>query len=263
MNTLVILAAGMGRRFDGGIKQLTKVMDNKTIMELSIDNAKRAGFNKVIFIIRKELKELFDEQIIPNIDIIYEYKYQTVDELRGKPWGTGEAILTLKGIDKQFCLINSDDYYTYDAFNKISKCDDNAIVLYKIKNTVFHDTLLNRGVCIVENNYLTNIKEVIGIEKKDNLFIADDHIDPNTLVSMNMWGFNSNILNLFEEEFIKFKNNIKDYKNDEFLIPSVINYLIKSGKIKVKTYITDDKCFGITYSDDVKLFNDIIKDDNN
>ena len=261
MKTLVILAAGMGKRFDGGIKQLTKVIDNKTIMELSIINAKKAGFNKVIFIIREELKNLFDELIIPNIDIEYEYRYQVIDDVRGKPWGTGEALLTLQGINEHFCLINSDDYYTYDAFLKISKCKNNGIVLYKIKNTVLHDTLLNRGVCTVKDNYLDNIKEVIGIEKKDDLFIANDDINQDTLVSMNMWGFDHNILKLFNIEFNNFKKSTIDYKNDEFLIPSVINDLIKSGKVKVEAFVTDDKCFGITYSDDVKLFKDnIIKE---
>ena len=263
MKTLVILAAGMGRRFDGGIKQLTKVINNKTIMELSIMNAKRAGFNKVIFIIREELKSLFDKEIIPNIDINYEYRYQKVNNNRLKPWGTGEAILTLKGIDESFCLINSDDYYTYDAFSKIKKECGNATVLYKIKNTVFKDTLLNRGVCIVDNNYLSSIKEVTNIEKINNNYISDENITGDTLVSMNMWGFNKDIILLFEREFEHFKENLNDPINDEFMIPNILNKLIKEKTIKVKTFITEDKCFGITYNDDVKLFQMYIKSDNN
>lgn len=262
MRTLVILAAGMGKRFDGGIKQLTKIYNNKTIMELSIENAKKAGFSKVIFIIREELKELFEQQIIPNIDIEYSYRYQKVDKSRLKPWGTGEAIITLKGLDEPFCLINSDDYYTLDAFKKIKNNQNNSTVLYKIKNTILHDTIINRGVCNVDGDFLSGIKEVTKIEIKNDMVVSNN-ADENSLVSMNIWGFNSNIVSLFEREFNEFKKNTIDLINDEFMIPSVLNKLISENVIKIKVFKTDDKCLGITYSDDVKILSDYIKKSDN
>ena len=146
--TLVVLAAGIGSRFKGGIKQLMPINDNgDTIMELNIKDAKKAGFNKVVFIIREDLKEIMDNEIIPKLDIDYDYAYQTIDENRTKPWGTGHAITSLKGIvNENFCIINSDDYYTYDSFKKIidffkTNDKDSVMIGYKLKNLYLPLTL--------------------------------------------------------------------------------------------------------------------------
>lgn len=262
--TLVILAAGMGSRFKGSLKQLAKINENNdTIMELSIKNAKKAGFNKVVFIIREELKEDFLKQIIPRIDMDYSFAYQKVDKNRTKPWGTGEAILNIEGlVSDKFCLINSDDYYSYEALKEVydflSNSSDNMLVGYKLKNTIFTNQPVNRGICNVEDNKLISIEEKFNIKRLNDSYIADTILDPNTLTSMNLWGFNSNILALFKEEFKLFVENIKDYKTDEFLITEVINKLIKGKKINVFVKETESLSIGVTYSEDVSLFNKII-----
>ena len=160
--TLVIMAAGIGSRFENGIKQLAPINDKgETIMELSIKNAEKVGFNKVVFIIRKELQKYFDENIIPKINLKYEYAYQEIDSKRSKPWGTGHALLSIKNIVKEnFCLINSDDYYSYDSFEKVYKYlnnNSNVMVGYKLKNTIFVDKGVNRGICHIKDNKLVNI----------------------------------------------------------------------------------------------------------
>ena len=263
--TLVILAAGVGSRFKGGIKQLTKLND-KTIMELSIENAKKAGFNKVVFIIREELKDIFEEEIVKNINIDYDYAYQKIDAERSKPWGTGHALLSIKGIvNENFCIINADDYYEYDSFDKIFKFlntndKDSVMIGYKLKNTVFVDTGVNRGVVEVKDNKFVTIKEEYNIKKIDNKFMTDKELDEDSIVSMNIWGFRPNILNYFEQEWINFKNNIKDYQKDEFLLGDVINKLVENNIIDLYVIDTDSKCIGITYKEDIILFNEIINE---
>ena len=263
--TLVIMAAGIGSRFENGIKQLAPINDKgETIMELSIKNAEKVGFNKVVFIIRKELQKYFDENIIPKINLKYEYAYQEIDSKRSKPWGTGHALLSIKNIVKEnFCLINSDDYYSYDSFEKVYKYlnnNSNVMVGYKLKNTIFVDKGVNRGICHIKDNKLVNIEETLNIRKINNKFISDKELNENSIVSMNVWGFKPDILNYFEEEFNLFLKNIKDYEKDEFYIGTVINKLINENKIDIYVVDTDSKCIGITYSEDVELFNDIIKD---
>ena len=266
--TLVILAAGIGSRFKGGIKQLELVKNNKKIIELNINNAIKAGFNKVVFVIRDELKELFDTNIIPKLNIEYCYAYQKIDEKREKPWGSGHAIVCLKDIVKEdFCLINADDYYTEDSFIKVSNFfdnnkSDNMMVAYKLKNTVFVDTGVNRGICEVNNNLLNDIIETYNIKKIDNKYISDKQLDENSLISMNIWGFRPYIIDYFSDYFKTFLDNINNYQKDEYLIGDVIKKLIKENKIKVYVDETDSLCIGITYKEVVELFNKLINKNN-
>jgi choline kinase len=264
--TLVIMAAGLGSRFKGGIKQLAKVGPNgETIMELTIKDAKKIGYNKVIFIIREELKQDFLDLVIPHIDMEYEFAYQDISDItisipfkREKPWGTGHALLSLRNIvDNNFVILNADDYYGIDALQKVynhfKEEDTNVMVAYKLKNTFTSSNLGNRGVCLVKNHYLTNIKETYKIEKiKDSFKNPDGALEPDTYVSMNLWGFNKNVFPYFQEKFNTFLKQ-KDALEKEFLIPDVVNDMIKDD-IKIKVYETDDICLGITYQEDVNLF---------
>jgi len=266
--TLVILAAGLGSRFKGGLKQLAAVGPNgETIMELSIKDAKEVGFDKVVFIIRPELEKDFEETIIPNIDINYEYAYQKLDDIpleisvnREKPWGTGHALLALRNIVKDnFVIINADDYYgkesmkkMIDFFNENDK--DYAMVGFKMKNTIFKDNGANRGVCNIENDKLISIEENYKIKKTDNKFINDEkEFNPDTYVSMNMWGFRPSIFKLFEREFIKFLEESDDLEKKEFLIPTVISNMIKNNEIDMKILFSDSICTGITYNEDIEF----------
>lgn len=267
--TLVILAAGIGSRFKGGVKQLAKINENKdTLMELSIKDAKKAGINKVVFIIREELKNDFIKQIIPRLEIDSELVYQDMNNIplkldfkRSKPWGTAHALLSLKNIIKEdFIIINADDYYGKDAFKKIvnyfkSEKNNSVMIGYKLKNTVFSKKCVNRGICKIENGFLKCIEETYDIKKEDGLFVSgEQQLDPNSLVSMNIWGFHKDVFELYEQSFINFLKT-KDINKDEFLIPNVVKEYI--NKLNVKVIETDDICAGITYQDDIEDFKKI------
>lgn len=258
--TLVILAAGLGSRFKDGLKQLAKVGPNgETIMELSIKDAKKIGFNKVVFIIRKELQSAFEEEIIPNIDMDYAFAYQADSNIenRVKPLGTGHALLALEGVvNDNFAVINADDYYGYNSLKELYDKfnSDAAIVAFELKNTVFNDHPVNRGVCEILNDKLVNIKETSNILKKNDKFYQNDiELDPNTYISMNLWGFKPEILEYFKKEFEIFKNNMIDPLKDEFLIPSVVFKMIAENR-PVQVLYSSDKCLGITYKEDMELF---------
>lgn len=263
--TLVIMAAGIGSRFKGGVKQLAKVGPNdETIMELAIKDAASIGYKKIVFIIREELKNDFEELIIPKIKglIEYDFAYQKVPESikRTKPLGTGQALLCLKDIVKgNFIVLNADDYYGKEALQKLydhfkNYNNEHAIVTYYLKNTFVSSNTGNRGVCYVKDGILTKIEETYHINKIGDEFKTDDKIlDPNTLVSMNLWGFNQSIFKYLEDKFNEFLQNSTDLENDEFLIPTVINDLINENGL-IRVYNSEEICFGITYKEDVALF---------
>ena len=258
--TLVVLAAGLGSRFKDGLKQLAKVGPNgETIMELSIKDAKEIGFNKVVFIIRKELQGDFEKEIIPNIDIDYEFAYQEDHGIEGrvKPLGTGHALLALKNIVKDnFAVINADDYYGYNSLKEIydKLSQEVAIVAFKLKNTVFSEAPVNRGICEIRDNQLVTIKETSEITKENDKYFSHGlELDPNTYISMNLWGFKPEVLDYFENKFTQFKNNMENPLKDEFLIPEVVYNMIKDG-YKVQVLYSEDRCIGITYKEDIKLF---------
>ena len=271
--TLVIMAAGMGSRY-GGLKQIESFGPNgELITDYSIYDAKRVGFDKVVFIIKEENYELFKEKIGDRVSkhIKVEYAFQKLDDIlegysipsdRQKPLGTAHAIYSARDlIDSDFAVINADDFYGYEAFKVLSEALDNAscneyvMVAYKVCNTITLNGSVKRGVCEVEDGYLKGIDESV-IEVIDNkihktsMITGDTSIiDKDTLVSMNLFGFKKDFINYIVSDFKDFLDN-SDLSSDEFFLPSVVFNCIKRGNCKVKVYSTDEKTYGVTYKED-------------
>lgn len=276
---LVIMAAGIGSRFGKGIKQLAPVGPNgEIIMEYSIYDALEAGFNKVVFIIRKDLEEEFRAVIGNKIEQIteVEYAFQSLEDLpdgfekpadRTKPWGTGQAVLACKGLIKEpFAVINADDYYGKESFFKLhdfleeytpEKPTDFCAAGFILKNTLSENGGVTRGVCQVnENGYLTGINETKNIVKVGNKAAVQkedgqEPIDENSHVSMNMWGLTPEFVETLEKGFKEFfeKPDV-DVLKGEYLLPIYIDELLQKGKVTVKVLETQDKWFGVTYKED-------------
>ena len=263
---LVIMAAGIGSRFGKGIKQLEPVGPNgEIIMDYSIHDALEAGFNKVVFIIRKDLEKDFKEVIGNRISKIteVEYAFQELDDPEGrtKPWGTGQAVLACKGLVKEpFAVINADDYYGKDPFVKlhdylVQEHDVDEVMPISMAGFVLGNTLSDNGGD--ENGNLTGVNETknivktaegAGVEKEDGTV---DPIDKNSLVSMNMWGLQPEFIDLLEKGFVEFLSAQKegDVKG-EYLLPIYIDELLHAGKAEVKVLPTDAEWFGVTYQED-------------
>ena len=287
--TLVIMAAGIGSRYGGGIKQLEKVgPSGEIIMDYSIYDAIEAGFNKVVFIIRHDLEKDFKEIIGSRIEkqIEVEYVYQELDKLpvgfnkpedRTKPWGTGQAVLCCKGVvNEPFAVINADDYYGKEAFVKVQKflsnVDNNSkenefcMAGFVLGNTLSDNGIVTRGVCNVdESDYLSNIEETFGIERQGDVAVGKDgNGNPVTIaldssVSMNMWGFTTNFLNELESGFVSFLQGIEENNlKAEYLLPNVVGKMVEENRAKVKVLKTNDKWFGVTYKEDKQLVVDSI-----
>lgn len=280
--TLVIMAAGIGSRFGGGIKQLAPVGPNgEIIMDYSIHDALEAGFNRVVFIIRRDLEEDFKEIIGNRIEKITEvaYAYQELTNLpkgftcpadRKKPWGTGHAILCCKDIvDTPFAVINADDYYGKEGFKKLHEflaADEQGadgisrycMAGFLLGNTLSENGSVTRGICHMdEMGYLTDVTETFDIYKlPDGAGTANgnggyDPLDPNILCSMNMWGFTPDIFETLEAGFSEFLSGIPEGNiKAEYLLPSVVDGKIKAGKATVAVLKTQDKWFGVTYKED-------------
>lgn len=275
--SLVIMAAGLGSRFGQGIKQLEPVgLNNEIIMDYSIHDAIKAGFNKIVFIIRKDIEEEFNKSIGNRIKNICDrlgvevcYAFQSLEDLpkgiilpegRKKPWGTGQAILACKDlINEPFAVINADDYYGKETFENIynffkeyntSKSYEYCMSGFILKNTLSDNGGVTRGVCKVDrDNFLKEIVETKNIIKKDN-----KEIDYNSNVSMNMWGFTPEFIELLEDGFKKFFENIEGEElTKEYLLPIYIGELLEKNKISVKVLKTNDRWFGITYKEDKDL----------
>lgn len=288
---LVIMAAGIGSRFGGGIKQLEPVGPNgEIIMDYSIHDAMEAGFNKVIFIIRRDLEKDFKEIIGHRIEKLLpvEYAYQELEDLpagyevtpgRTKPWGTGQAVLSVKGmVDGPFLVINADDYYGQEGFRRIhdymAEHMDSQSELYDIcmggfvlSNTLSDNGTVTRGVCQVdEEGYLTNVTETYNIQmKEDGLHATDESgapvtISPSQPVSMNMWGLPASFVQELEKGFPVFLDNLKegDIKS-EYLLPKIIDNLVQNKKARVTVLDTPDKWFGVTYREDKQAVADAIR----
>ena len=280
--TLVIMAAGMGSRF-GGLKQIEPVGPNgEFIIDYSIYDAKRCGFDKVIFIIKEENYEIFKETIGKRVDkyINVEYVFQNNDNVyvelpkeRVKPLGTGHAILCCKDkIKENFAIINADDFYGYDAYKTIAqflKNNDNldkyAMVGYKAINTLTNNGSVKRGVCRTADNKLVELIES-SINYDGDKLIATSletndifEIEKDQIVSMNMFGFTPKIFEYLENKFDYFlKNN--DLLKGEYLIPSVVDELIKENKVSVEVLSTSARWYGVTYKEDKEsLCNEINK----
>ena len=280
--TLVIMAAGIGSRFGGGIKQLAPVgPGGEIIMDYSIHDALEAGFNKIIFIIRKDLEKDFKEIIGNRIEKLapVEYAYQ-VPEGRKKPWATGQAVLTIKGLVKwPFLVINADDYYGKEGFRQIHdymvqemKEDgdlyDICMGAFVLANTLSDNGAVTRGVCRVsEDNVLENVTETYEIRMTDQGLEAKDEagnpvtLDPGQPVSMNMWGLPESFLEELEQGFPKFLDQVPEGDiKAEYLLPKIIDQLVQSGKAKVKVLHTPDKWFGVTYQEDKQAVVDAIRE---
>mgnify|MGYP000868504191 CR=1 FL=1 len=285
---LVIMAAGMGSRFGGGIKQLEPVGPNgEIIMDYSIHDAIEAGFNKVVFIIRKDIRDAFHdaigkriEGICNELNIEFAYAYQELDDLpkgiekpakRSKPWGTGQAVLVCKDIIKEpFVVINADDYYGSHAFKMaydfLIENEDTAdiyrymMVGYKLENTLTENGHVARGVCVTdEEGHLLKINERTHIEKHDGgtAYTEDDGktwtmLPEGSTVSMNMWGFSASILKELKDRFPKFLDeNLKvNPLKCEYFLPFVVDELLGEKRATVKVLKSMDKWYGVTYKED-------------
>lgn len=279
---LLIMAAGIGSRFGGGIKQLATVDSrNHIIMDYTVHDAVEAGFNKIIFVIRKDIEKDFREIIGDRIEEVCQehgvevcYAFQSLDDLpegavlpegRTKPWGTGQAVLAARELIKEpFAILNADDYYGKEAFVKIhdflarSPAENSFCMAgFRLKNTLSENGAVTRGICQVNGaGYLTDVVETSGIVKTtDGAAAGETKLDPNVSVSMNMWGLTPGFMETLSEGFAKFfetkvpENPLKA----EFLIPVFIGWLLREGKISVKVLETGDKWFGVTYQEDREL----------
>ena len=262
--TLVVMAAGMGSRF-GGLKQMTPVgPSGEFLMDFSAYDAKEAGFNKVVFIIKKEMEEDFNrivgERVKKYIDV--DYVFQTMDELpegRVKPFGTAHAILCCRDkVNTPFAIINADDYYGKRAYVEINnflkeaKAGEFAMVAYDLDQTTTENGTVTRGVCIVEDGYLKGIRETQGIKGFE--YCEDGEtvhpLPEDTIVSMNLWGFTPEIFDYLDREYETFKKETPNIMKDEYLIPGVVDTLIKNGEATVKVLRSPDRWYGMTYRED-------------
>ena len=288
--TLVIMAAGMGSRY-GGLKQIDPVTPHgEFIVDFSIFDAKRAGIDKVVFIIKRENYDIFRETVGSRIEGSVEVKYvfqeleaipagYTVPEGRVKPWGTGHAVLCCKDVvDENFIVINADDFYGADAYAKLAeflktaKADADrahfAMVGYVLENTITENGSVARGVCETENGLLTQVTERTKIMENNGVvqYLEDDvwhDLDRKTTVSMNFWGFTPEIFGMLENDFKEFLDDVKSGKKDtlkgEFFLPFVVADGIKSGKCDARVIETSAKWYGVTYHEDKPALEAFIK----
>ena len=273
--TLVLLAAGMGSRY-GGLKQLDPMgPNNETLMDYSIFDAIRANFGKVVFIIRRDIEEAFKTQIGSKYEkyIPVEYAFQALDDLPGnfkvpegrvKPWGTGHAIYAARNIVKgPFVLINADDFYGRDGYAKLgefltqSAGNEFAMCGFLMKNTVSENGSVSRGICDIDaQGNLANVVEHTKIIKENGKYIScldnGEKVEfaADTVVSMNMWGFQDSLFDYLEELFIEFLKEKGSELKSEFYIPFVVDALVKANKCTAKVLISDSAWFGVTYPED-------------
>ena len=278
--TLVIMAAGIGSRFGGGIKQLAPVGPNgEIIMDYSIHDALEAGFNKVVFVIRKDLEKDFKEIIGRRMEklVEVEYAYQELNDIperfqkktegRKKPWGTGQAILCCKDVvDEPFLVINADDYYGKEAYREAyayltGRKDDNAyeacMVGFVLKNTLSDNGGVTRGVCKVdEHRMLSEIVETSNIVKTaEGAAVQTEDgavpIDVESEVSMNMWGLSPKFFEVLDKGFDEFLEKLDpENQKGEYLLPTIIGDLLKEDKMRVEVQKSHDEWFGVTYKED-------------
>ncbi len=267
--TLVVMAAGMGSRF-GGLKQVEPIgPKGEALLDFSAYDAKQAGFNKVVFIIKhqieKEFKELVGNRISKIIDV--DYVYQEIDKLpegftcppdREKPWGTAHAIYCAREkVTTPFAVINADDYYGPSAYKKIyehlkKQKNDYCMVGFRLANTLTENGSVSRGVCTIEDGHLTNIVERTKIV--DCKYTEDGEnwlpLAADTVVSMNMWGFTTDIFDYIERDLNLFLKEKLNTPKAEFYLPSVVANLIATNEKDVSVLVAEDKWYGVTYKED-------------
>ena len=283
--TLFILAAGMGSRY-GGLKQLDGLGPNgETIMDYSVFDAMRAGFGKVVFVIRKDFEDDFRNVVLSKYadHVPCEVCFQGIDNLpegftrnpeRTKPWGTNHAVLMAKDLIKEpFMVINADDFYGKESFEVMAKflLDVNGqegkycMAGYRVGNTLSEHGTVSRGVCATDKmGFLTDVVERTAIENKNGHVVYQDNgvdveIPFETPVSMNMWGFTPEYFTYAEEAFKAFLNENSQELKAEFYIPTLVNDMIKSGKATCQVLDTTAKWFGVTYADDRQMVVDKIQ----
>ena len=286
--TLLVLAAGMSSRY-GGLKQIDQLgQEGETIIDYSIYDALQAGFNKIVFVIRKDIEDDFKEIIIKKFQdkIAVDYVLQEIDCLpegfelpkeRKKPWGTAHAILMAKNkINNFFAVINGDDFYGKSSFlvlanymktlslNDTKSC---SMVAYRLRNTLSEHGTVSRGICCVTpDSYLEKVLEYTKLQHRNGKIINTDEqqiiteFPPDTPVSMNFWGFHPSIFKHIEDLFIDFLQKNIHHPESEFYIPFVVDNLIRQKKIQVKVLQTDSQWYGITYQEDRQYVIDKFKE---
>ncbi|MBO5358907.1 MAG: nucleotidyltransferase [Clostridia bacterium] len=268
--TLVVMAAGMGSRF-GGLKQMEPVGPNgEVILDFSAYDAIKAGFTKIVFVIKHEIeadfKAIVGDHIAKKVKV--QYAFQEVDDLpegficpadRTKPWGTAQAILSCKGIvNEPFAVVNADDYYGRTAFQKIADflrddSNDYAMVGFRLENTLTENGYVSRGICEIEDGILASVTERTKI--MDCKFTEDDGatweaLSPDSVVSMNLWGFKPDLFGYIEEGFKAFLAEKLNVPKAEYYLPTVVSQLIDRGEKQVKVLVAEDKWYGVTYKED-------------
>jgi hypothetical protein len=272
--TMVVMAAGMGSRY-GGLKQLDQIgPSGETIIDYSVYDALRAGFNKVVFVIRRDIEEAFKEQVGSRFadKVEVRYVYQALEDLpegfsvpegRTKPWGTGHAMLTAAAETAEpFIILNADDFYGADAFRTAAAFLDTvkpgelkaALVGFLLKNTLSENGSVARGICGADGNgMLTDVEEILGIQRdRGGKLIADnrDNLREDDLVSMNMWAFSPAVFDYTLTYFERFLTERARDPKAEFYIPTAVNILIKEESAGVKVLETSSEWFGVTYRED-------------
>lgn len=276
--TLVVMAAGMGSRF-GGLKQIEPIgPKGEAILDFSVYDAVKAGFTKVVFVIKHAIEKDFKEFVGNRIEkkVKVEYVFQEIDKLpegytcpetREKPWGTAHAILCCKDVVKEpFAVVNADDYYGRSAFVKMaeflkSDSDDYAMVGFRLMNTLTENGYVSRGVCEIENGELKSVTERTKI--MDCKFTEDDgatwtQLPEDTVVSMNLWGFRPDVFGHIETGFKKFLDEKIDVPKSEYYLPTVVSERIERKEKSVKVLIAEDKWYGVTYKEDKQVVVDAI-----
>ncbi len=268
--TLVVMAAGMGSRF-GGLKQIEPIgPKGEVLLDFSVFDAVKAGFTKVVFVIKHAIEDDFKAMVGKRIAnrVKVEYVFQETDALpegyecpkdRTKPWGTAHAILCCKEVVKEpFAVVNADDFYGRSAFVKMAeflKADNNdyCMVGFRLCNTLTENGYVSRGVCETENGELKTVTERTKIA--DCKYTEDDgntwtELSPQTVVSMNLWGFRPDIFTYIEDGFKKFLDTRINEAKSEYYLPSVVSSLIENGEKSVKVLVAEDKWYGVTYKED-------------
>ena len=266
--SVLVMAAGMGSRF-GSLKQIAPVGANgQIILDYSVYDAVKAGFDNAVIVIRKDIEKDFREVAGKRIEnlIDVEYVFQELNEIpegfsvpdgRTKPWGTGHAVWCARNvIDNPFIIINADDYYGQSVYKTmhdfLTSSDEMCMAGYALGNTLSENGTVSRGVVTTKDGYMVNVVENTGIA-------PDTDIPLDTIVSMNMWGLRPEIFEMLDRDFVEFLKNDGDPMKKEFYIPSVVDKMINTTDKKVRVLSTDEKWYGVTYKEDAPIVKDAIK----